>query len=83
MSFKIPIKHILSSVQLEDFQGSQTHANIVTFIEELNNSVINVKLTDDLETTVRFFVSLKSKQLKPVLLRKKRGSTLSSKYWTK
>lgn len=55
MSFKIPTKHILSSVQLEDFQSSRTHANIVTFIEQLNESVINVKLTgtDGVEATVR------------------------------
>ncbi|KAG9310136.1 Phosphotyrosyl phosphatase activator [Chiua virens] len=35
--------------QLEDFQGSQTYANIVTFIEQLNESVINVKLADHVE----------------------------------
>lgn len=52
MSFKIPTKHILSSVQLEDFQSSQTHANIVTFIEQLNESVISVKLTDSVEANV-------------------------------
>ncbi|KAH0831309.1 Phosphotyrosyl phosphatase activator [Lanmaoa asiatica] len=51
MTFKIPTKHILSSGQLEDFQNSQTHANLVTFIEQLNESVINVKLTDDVEAT--------------------------------
>lgn len=53
MTFKIPTKHILSSDQLEDFQGSQTHVNIVTFVEQLNDSVINVKLTDNVEATVR------------------------------
>jgi serine/threonine-protein phosphatase 2A activator len=53
MSFEIPTKHILSSAQLEDFQNSPTHANIVTFVEQLNESVINVKLTDNIETTVR------------------------------
>lgn len=58
MSFEIPTKYILSSDQLEDFQNSQTHADIVTFIEQLNESVISVKLTDDVEVTVRslFFV---------------------------
>jgi len=53
MTFEIPTKHILSSDQLEDFQNSQTHANIVTFIEQLNESIIHVKLTDNVETTVR------------------------------
>lgn len=53
MTFKVPTKHILSSIQLEDFQTSETHANIVTFVEQLNESVINVKLTQDVEATVR------------------------------
>lgn len=53
MTFEIPTKHILSSGQLEDFQNSPTHANIVTFVEQLNESVVNVKLTDNIETTVR------------------------------
>lgn len=53
MSFGIPTKRILSSGQLEDFQNSPTHANIVTFVEQLNESVINVKLTDNIEATVR------------------------------
>lgn len=53
MTFKIPTKLILSSVQLEDFQNSQTHTNIVTFVEQLNESVISVKLTDSVEATVR------------------------------
>lgn len=53
MTFEIPTKQILSSVQLEDFQTSQTHANIVTFVEQLNESVVNVKLTDNVDATVR------------------------------
>lgn len=53
MTFEIPTKRIISSGQLEDFQSSQTHADIVTFIEQLNESVINVKLTDTVEATVR------------------------------
>lgn len=53
MSFGTPTKRILSSGQLEDFQNSPTHANIVTFVEQLNESVINVKLTDNIEVTVR------------------------------
>ncbi|KAN0101243.1 hypothetical protein V8E55_001227 [Tylopilus felleus] len=35
VTFEISTKHILSSHQLEDFQNSQTHANIVTFVEQL------------------------------------------------
>ncbi|KAF9230031.1 Phosphotyrosyl phosphatase activator [Melanogaster broomeanus] len=53
MGFEIPTKRIISSAQLEDFQSSQTHADIVTFIEQLNESVINVKLTDVVESTQR------------------------------
>ncbi|KIJ16527.1 hypothetical protein PAXINDRAFT_180335 [Paxillus involutus ATCC 200175] len=51
MTSEIPTKRILSNAQLEDFQNSQTHANIVTFIEQLNESVINVKLTDNIGNT--------------------------------
>ncbi|KAG6380445.1 Phosphotyrosyl phosphatase activator [Boletus reticuloceps] len=51
MSFKVPTKHILSRSQLEDFQNSQTHADIVTFIEQLNESVIDVKLAADVDVT--------------------------------
>ncbi|KAN0074425.1 hypothetical protein V8E55_011866 [Tylopilus felleus] len=33
--------------------GSEaTHANIVTFVEQLNESVINIKLTDDVDATL-------------------------------
>jgi hypothetical protein len=84
MSFKVPTKRILSNDQLEDFQASQTHADIVSFIEQLNASVINVKLSEVVETTVRmrllsFIVSLGPRRLK---LRKSRGSNLSSTYWS-
>lgn len=53
MTYETPTKRILSNVQLEDFQHSQTHTDIVTFIEQLNDAVINVKLTEDIEVTVR------------------------------
>lgn len=53
MTYETPTKRILSNVQLDDFQRSRTHTDIVTFIEQLNDAVINVKLTEDIEVTVR------------------------------
>ncbi|TFK31620.1 hypothetical protein BDQ12DRAFT_618593 [Crucibulum laeve] len=47
MSFKVPRKSILSKEQLEYFQRSKTHQDIVSYIEVLNNAVVGVKLTDE------------------------------------
>ncbi|TFK52855.1 Phosphotyrosyl phosphatase activator [Heliocybe sulcata] len=47
MSFQRPRKLILSKEQLDAFQASQTHRDIVAFIEELNTAVVGVKLTDE------------------------------------
>ncbi|PPQ68465.1 hypothetical protein CVT24_005562 [Panaeolus cyanescens] len=40
-------KTILSKEQLEAFQESQTHHDIVNYIETLNDAVVGVKLTDN------------------------------------
>jgi serine/threonine-protein phosphatase 2A activator len=45
-SFAIPTKHILSPAHLAAFQRSPTHRVIVEFIEQLNASIIDVRLTD-------------------------------------
>ncbi len=42
----IPVKRILSPAHLKAFQESQTHKEIVEFIEELNASVNGVKLSE-------------------------------------
>ena len=47
MSFFPPRKVILSKEQLELFQASKTHADIVAYIETLNEAVVGVKLTDE------------------------------------
>lgn len=47
MGFDIPRKCILSNEQLTVFQSSNTHNAIVSFVEVLNDSVIGVKLTDE------------------------------------
>ncbi|KAF8905950.1 hypothetical protein CPB84DRAFT_535064 [Gymnopilus junonius] len=46
-SFQIPRKAILTKDQLEYFQQSQTHKDIVSYIETLNDAVVGSKLTDD------------------------------------
>lgn len=46
-SYEVPKKAILIKDQLESFQASQTHADIVNYITTLNQCVIGVKLTDD------------------------------------
>jgi serine/threonine-protein phosphatase 2A activator len=45
-SYRAPTKRILSAAQLQAFQSSQTHEDIVTFIEECNDAVRNVKLSE-------------------------------------
>jgi hypothetical protein len=37
-------KHILTKAHLEAFQGSQTHKDIVDAVEELNASIVGIKL---------------------------------------
>jgi serine/threonine-protein phosphatase 2A activator len=50
-SFRPLQKAILSKEQLEAFQASSTHASITSYVEVLNNSVVGVKLTDELVTS--------------------------------
>lgn len=47
MSFHPPRKVILTPDQLAHFQQSKTHQDIIGFIEELNDRVVGVKLTDE------------------------------------
>ncbi|KIP09941.1 hypothetical protein PHLGIDRAFT_125927 [Phlebiopsis gigantea 11061_1 CR5-6] len=47
MSFQPPRKVILIPEQLAHFQQSKTHQEIIAFIEELNERVVGVKLTDE------------------------------------
>lgn len=47
MSYKPPRKAILTKEQLQYFQESQTHKDIVAYIEILNESVVGSKLTDE------------------------------------
>ncbi|PPQ79012.1 hypothetical protein CVT25_002321 [Psilocybe cyanescens] len=47
MSYQVPRKAILSKEQLQYFQESKTHQDIVSYIETLNDAVIGSKLTDD------------------------------------
>lgn len=44
--FETPRKEILSKEQLEQFQQSTTHSQILAFIQRLNDAVVGVKLTD-------------------------------------
>src|SRR5580704_11069837 len=46
MAYQVPHKAILSPEQLAFFQSSQTHQDILSYIEVLNASVIGVKLSD-------------------------------------
>lgn len=45
--FTVPRKVILTKEQLEHFQASQTHQDIVAYIQTLNEAVVGAKLTDD------------------------------------
>ncbi|KAJ7151700.1 Phosphotyrosyl phosphatase activator [Mycena filopes] len=45
MAFQIPSKAILTPSQLEYFQTSSTHTDILTYINALNDSVVGVKLS--------------------------------------
>lgn len=44
-STSLPRKRILSKQHLEAFQASQTHSDVIGFIEELNASIIGLKLS--------------------------------------
>ena len=47
MPFEEPRKSILTPEQLAYFQQSETYQDIIGFIEELNECVVGVKLTDE------------------------------------
>lgn len=44
--YMVPVKRILSKAHLAAFQRSATHREIITFIEDLNASVVDKKLTE-------------------------------------
>lgn len=44
--FRSPRKAVLTPSQLTSFQESTTYKSIVSYIEALNESVVDVKLTD-------------------------------------
>ncbi|KAG8894440.1 Serine/threonine-protein phosphatase 2A activator 2 [Tulasnella sp. 403] len=46
-TYKVPQKAILTKEQLDSFSDTQTHADIVKYINTLNAQVVGVKLTDD------------------------------------
>ena len=45
--YPAPRKIILTKENLEAFQQSKTHETIVSYITSLNESIVGVKLTDD------------------------------------
>ncbi|CAL1709782.1 unnamed protein product [Somion occarium] len=47
MSFIQPRKCILTKEQLAHFQQSKTHDDILSFVQNLNDTVVGVKLTDE------------------------------------
>jgi hypothetical protein len=46
MGFHVPEKKILSPEQLVAFQASKTHTEIMVYIQDLNDAVVGVKLSD-------------------------------------
>jgi hypothetical protein len=55
---RIPTKRIISRAHLQSFLDSPTHTDLVNFLEELNESVVGLKLTDDVpESEVRRLVT--------------------------
>jgi len=47
----LPTKRIVSKAHLDVWLSSATHSDVVAFVEELNESVVGVKLTDDLPSS--------------------------------
>lgn len=41
-----PAKRILSAAHLEAFQRSETHAQVITFVTELNDALVGIKISD-------------------------------------
>lgn len=57
MSYQVLKKIILSKDQLQAFQESKTHKDVISYIEKLNESVVGVKLTDACEASDVSFAS--------------------------
>lgn len=51
MSYQVPRKAILSKDQLQAFQESKTHKDVISYIEKLNESVVGVKLSEACEAS--------------------------------
>lgn len=63
----LPTKRIVSKAHLDAWLSSSTHTDLVNFVEELNESVVGVKLHDEvLESDVSLFHS-RSRCLESVL----------------
>lgn len=45
-AFQKPVKQILSSTHLAAFQRSATHQELLSFITDLNESIVGKKLSD-------------------------------------
>lgn len=46
-SFQTPVKRLFTPEDLTAFQESQTHADVLGFIADLNKAILGVKLTDE------------------------------------
>lgn len=66
MAYVEPRKFILTKDQLEHFQNSKTHEEILGYIQALNDAVVGVKLTDPC-TTSPVRKSFKGKHKPPFL----------------
>lgn len=57
----LPTKRIISTAHLEQWLNSPAHADVVEFVDGLNESVVGVKLTDEIkESEVRPLPSVQS-----------------------
>lgn len=45
-SYAAPSKRIVTQSHLSAFQSSETHGELLGFIDELNEAIVNVKLTE-------------------------------------
>ena len=49
LSATVPTKRIISRAHLQSFLDSPTHQDLCDFLEELNESVVGLKLTDEIQ----------------------------------
>ena len=67
MSFRTPAKAIVTPAQLEYFQTSPTHNDILAYVGALNDAVVGVKLSAPCFTSD---VCLRSKKILSLILRR-------------